>query len=781
MTLILKDFFMMAPTASRPGSTSTDKSISAKLANGKALKVVLEASHAGMRNENFSFYSPTGMRNSSHTWVYPHRRPIQIHHDDLADPIGRVIGARYVPFDHIATSDAELNNMIRLVDSAATPSDMVMAANLLGDSGVLDREDWSGVGKLVLEGIVTDSLAAEKILDERYLQVSVTQKPKSALCNICGQDWVVEPCDHSRGSFDKDSKRRMFLVVGDSRYGEVSYINNPADLRASTVEATPVEIESAPKIFDMKINSSQTFELVDSLEEDKVPEPTVEKDNAQPESAPPQPVPTESQSDSNPTANTEIPTENPSSNDETPPVKDILAEAIRILFEDQNSFNDELAEVINEAIEKEIDLEDGREESDAVLTAKKRKALKSGTFCGPNESYPVPDKSHAVNALARVKQFGSPSLQARVHACVCRKFPGLPSCNGGKDSIDSEWTDEILSELNEEIEHPITKDKIKRGDYIFQTLEDAKLSTAQRKSLPASAFCGPNRSFPVNDCAHYLAAQRLCERYQGPGDKSKIMACIEAKGRALGCMEEMEGEEDDAVKNHVSGCLDCLPTEDLLKTFSEAEKILSSRNALPVKECPSCKDLSDKISQLTTKVAELEPLADRAGSIAKMEEQLTLLRDEWKTVVKEHMFQVDAHQKTLVELEAALNQVAKLHLLLNDKAVSVEVIEGKVKAMSLDSLRDYVGKASFEDSIKLSRSGITQEPQEKISISDVAPISITQKDNTSAELKGHAETVVNIRKNSGRVSAQKYVDQLKKRGKVPVDFTLADADNLVAK
>lgn len=66
-------------------------------------------------------------------------------------------------------------------------------------------------------------------------------------------------------------------------------------------------------------------------------------------------------------------------------------------------------------------------------------------------------------------------------------------------------------------------------------LSDKKLSTKQRKKLKDKVFCGPDRSFPVNDCAHYTAALRLLGRYEGPGKKSKIKACIERRGKKLGC------------------------------------------------------------------------------------------------------------------------------------------------------------------------------------------------------------------------------------------------------
>jgi hypothetical protein len=38
------------------------------------------------------------------------------------------------------------------------------------------------------------------------------------------------------------------------------------------------------------------------------------------------------------------------------------------------------------------------------LTAKRRNALTSASFAGPDRSYPIPDKPHAANAKARATQ-----------------------------------------------------------------------------------------------------------------------------------------------------------------------------------------------------------------------------------------------------------------------------------------------------------------------------------------------------------------------------------------
>jgi hypothetical protein len=66
----------------------------------------------------------------------------------------------------------------------------------------------------------------------------------------------------------------------------------------------------------------------------------------------------------------------------------------------------------------------------AKLTSKARSKLKSSSFAVPSKkpgsgSYPIPDASHARNALARVSQHGSPAEKAKVRAAVHRKYPAI--------------------------------------------------------------------------------------------------------------------------------------------------------------------------------------------------------------------------------------------------------------------------------------------------------------------------------------------------------------------
>lgn len=71
----------------------------------------------------------------------------------------------------------------------------------------------------------------------------------------------------------------------------------------------------------------------------------------------------------------------------------------------------------------------------ATLSSKQRSKLPGKNFALPGKgegpkgkgsgSYPIPDRSHAANALARVSQHGSASEKQAVRAKVAKKYPGI--------------------------------------------------------------------------------------------------------------------------------------------------------------------------------------------------------------------------------------------------------------------------------------------------------------------------------------------------------------------
>jgi hypothetical protein len=62
----------------------------------------------------------------------------------------------------------------------------------------------------------------------------------------------------------------------------------------------------------------------------------------------------------------------------------------------------------------------------SILSTAARKHLKRGQFALPEDrAYPIHDRVHAQNALARVSQFGTPEEKKRVRAAVKRKYPDM--------------------------------------------------------------------------------------------------------------------------------------------------------------------------------------------------------------------------------------------------------------------------------------------------------------------------------------------------------------------
>ncbi len=52
----------------------------------------------------------------------------------------------------------------------------------------------------------------------------------------------------------------------------------------------------------------------------------------------------------------------------------------------------------------------------------------------------------------------------------------------------------------------------------------AKLTTKERKKLPAKDFAGPKRSYPVEDKAHARAAKSRAAQFASPALRAKIDA-----------------------------------------------------------------------------------------------------------------------------------------------------------------------------------------------------------------------------------------------------------------
>jgi len=669
--LELKDFFLFSPSAGRGGSSSTDPDVRQQAASGKGLKIEIIASHAGMVNGNKTMYSPQGMKNSAHTWTYPIARPVQIHHDDHADPIGRVIGARFRPFNSEQHADAVRDHAILLRD-ASTKTDLKDAVALLEDSGVLAEDTWSGVGELILEAMVTDSSAVEKILDGRYLGVSISQRPKQAFCSLCWQDWIKDGrCEHERGEVDEESGKTMYLVVGDTKYGEVSPVNGPADEHALITNAELVSTETTAQVasfdeyvqafgdqFDSVSKGAVSFQIIDSLEEDdSMTTKTDKKDKVTDE--------LESQDDK--------------TTDDSTKESD----------EDQNKIEEEV---------KDSDEEESEDGEDTKTTIEE-----------------------ALKILFE-----------------------------DRDNLTGFMCDILFDALEELIEG------------------DAKLSTQKRKSLPSSAFCGPERSFPVNDAEHYTAAKKLLGTYDGGGDKSEILSCVEKKGKALGCSceEKKDEQTEETITDETNSnefVLTDLDDSTLGTHFLDVSKEMAGRGLSVSSECKECKGQLAQIDQMT-------------GEISDLQGTSKVLREEWQAVTFEHVASEDAHSETLNKLRDSQKVLVVAYRLLTETDSNQEVVNTEVEALSSDELASAVEKVDFSKVISFLKSGISNKPTEKVTTED-ANDDADSSDSVDVKL---AETLVKFATDFGHKSAEGYLRRKIRDNELPEGFTLDKAFEIMA-
>lgn len=274
--------------------------------------------------------------------------------------------------------------------------------------------------------------------------------------------------------------------------------------------------------------------------------------------------------------------------------------------------------------------------------------------------------------------------------------------------------------------------------------EDAKLSTEKRKSLPKTSFCGPNKSFPVPDCAHVTAARRLIGRYKGPGSKANILACVSRKAKAMGC----GAAKDSQIQGGSDGKVELLPCQedsikalkdnDLRNLYMVAELELVGRGQKMAFECKECALHVERDKKSA------EELAKTMDALKKSEGVLVVLREELARLQVEYIAQVDSH----VELGAAM------HALKVEKLAQISVLAGKYD--SLDKAKEAIAsgdiqkvEASLADfdmvaaAAKLN-DGMTRDP--KGTVED--PTINVDKDNQQLPegLSGPAKTAVeNIR------------------------------------
>ena len=306
-----------------------------------------------------------------------------------------------------------------------------------------------------------------------------------------------------------------------------------------------------------------------------------------------------------------------------------------------------------------------------------------------------------------------------------------------------------------------------------EALWDAKLSTTKRKSLPDSAFCGPDRSFPVNDCAHYTAALRLLSRYKGSGDKNKIRACIERKGKRLGCnkkKDNVDDTQDVGIGQFTVDYFDNFEDQEILQMLNGLEFVLEERDL--ANPC-GCEDMKKKISSL--------------------EEQLekTTNNDELKTELQNTIDDNKNLKNKITELSLSLKNSCIDKLVLFKKLTGEKIEDTLQKDLSEKTLTDITSLvAELEEKVDIEKLndmlnlGISRQPTEKIQdptlkfqdktldTKDTDSKIIEDKEITITKeyLMDVQKTYMKLRIQNGLEAANDYLNKLKLAGFLPTEI-----------
>jgi len=238
----------------------------------KALRILVEATHAALVNRNARWYSPAKMRDGADTFVNKNK-PAKIlkHHDTHSDPVGVVRGSRFVstvPADLLDNPDVAV-----LMSSTASMKDQIKAMKRLIKSGVTKREDWKGLGYIEVMADILDQEAIEQISDGRFDAVSTSfSSPGHAYCFICGKNWAQDGmCEHTMfgESYEDEDEEKwpMMLIPGLHVYDEMSLVVHDADpytvIKVSDSKEDKVLYEYKPEQTDSCLSSGIRYEFKD--------------------------------------------------------------------------------------------------------------------------------------------------------------------------------------------------------------------------------------------------------------------------------------------------------------------------------------------------------------------------------------------------------------------------------------------------------------------------------------------------------------------------------------
>ena len=270
----------------------------------KRLQLKVAITHAGIVNLNKAFYHPIFVRQFVETLTDKFNRPILVNHDTFSDPVGRVTGGEFV-----STVSPDMKAKLE-----AAGVSTLLFSDIKFDADTMELEDimpvvsrdartihklfgkdksFEGLGEVQAIFDVVDEDAIKKILDDRFLTVSIGFDTEVAFCSVHATDvYNMDGCECNRGDkvevptgkTNDDGEpitelEEVFFVTGPMSAREVSYVNTPADEQAKNLEIISRDSEENSLVANTvqvwsqemtKPKSKKTIAMADDLNSDAI-------------------------------------------------------------------------------------------------------------------------------------------------------------------------------------------------------------------------------------------------------------------------------------------------------------------------------------------------------------------------------------------------------------------------------------------------------------------------------------------------------------------------------
>ncbi len=489
----LIDYVRIAPDPSLYSLSKKDKivlidsALNRQTRNG--LIITYDLSHSTRRINN-RVYSVAGQQKGINSLLTPYPKPILQHHDSGKDPIGRFIGGSWEDLSHEAVKFFDNVQDFMKFKQEIYSDEPNRIYKALKKRGLLGNRNWPGLGRMRVQAKINDKEAIEKFLDGRYITFSAGSTTDRHVCSICDSDWAKgDMCEHRHGrSYDGET---CVFLTGAFKVLEGSVVNMPAD----------------------DLSQIQSMELLsDSVNDDIVQDTKIDKECIY-------------LSDSIIKFEKEVKMKN----DET---SENSNENEVQVDESKEQSTEETKEVVETS--EEFNISDSVMEKIYEYVAEKMK----------QDSVEVQDEKEKEEKEVESKVTGETIETKDKEADEVEENKGSDGAEVRRVQSDVQNGEAKVGDVDGDIVN-IIKDA--EPDWylldaaLAMEVGDKKLTAEAREKLPDSVFCGPERSFPVPDCAHVTAARRLIGKAKLSDDqKKKVLSCVSKRADSLSCGSEAD-------------------------------------------------------------------------------------------------------------------------------------------------------------------------------------------------------------------------------------------------